>query len=235
MSVFFFFLLVVAALLVWAVVRRAGVVFTVTSGTFVRGKLVVALANVRFADGVRLTSAGGSTSSISFYFRNRDVKGAILIPGTIQDQESLIKSLIDGSGLSEDDDSKLEAHCPYCSRQLPTDAFRGDGTCSECGKPLLPAIRKLNEDTRRVYTGNRVGLVIVSILIATGLVVYFALAPTILGNVGPLLYVLLSIFIVLLLIYPWSFAWRLFHRERTMLRLVDVLRRVLPALEPSSL
>ncbi len=216
----------IAALLVWAVVRRSGVVFAVTPGTLVRRKLVVALPNLRFAGGAHVTySGGGSTNSITFYFRNRDVKGAILIPGTIRHRESLIKHLLDGSEFSENLNSKLEPHCPYCSRRQPAEAFRGDDNCSECGKPLRSAINSLNENTRRVYTGNRVGLVIVSIMVAAGLAIYFAVAPTILENVSLFLYILLSIFIVLVLIYPWSFAWRLFRHESTMIRQVDVLRR----------
>ncbi len=227
-------MLAIAALLVWAVVRRAGVAFAVTPGTLVRGKFVVALPNLRFASGTRLGHVGGaSTTSISFYFRNRDVKGAIMIPGTIQDQESLIKQLLDGSGLSKNLDSKLEPHCSYCGRRQPADAFRGDDNCSACGKPPRSAVRKLNENTRRVYTSNRVGLVIVSIMVAAGLAIYFTVAPTILGQVGPLSYVLMSIFIVLLLFYPWSLAWRLFRHESTMIRLVDVLHREPPQSTPT--
>ena len=219
-------MLAVAALLVWAVVRRAGVAFAVTPGTLVRGKLVVALPNLRFVSGTRLGQVGGaSTTSISFYFRNRDVKGVILSPGTIQDQGSLIKRLLDGSGLSEHLDSKLEPYCAYCGRRQPAEAFRGDEDCSECGKPLRSAVERLNENTRRVYTGNRVGLVIVSVIVAAGLAIYFAIAPTILEDIGLLMYILMSVFIVLVLIYPWSFAWRLFRHESTMIRQVDVQRR----------
>ncbi len=228
-------MLAIAALLVWVVVRRAGVAFAVTPGTLVRGKLVVALPNLRFASGTRLGHVGGaSTTSISFYFRNRDVKGAIMIPGTIRDQGSLIKQLLDGSGLSKGLDSELEPHCPYCGRRQPAEAFRGDDNCSECGKPLQSAIRKLNENMRRVYTGNRVGLVIVSIMVAAGLAIYFAVASTILENVGLFLYVLLSIFIVLSLLYPWSFAWRMFRHESTMIRQVDVQRREGPESTPTA-
>ncbi|MCK4516940.1 MAG: hypothetical protein KAU31_16875, partial [Spirochaetaceae bacterium] len=156
------------------------------------------------------------------------------IPGTIQDQGSLIKQLLDGSGLSKGLDSKLEPHCPYCGRRQPAEAFRGDDNCSECGKPLQSAIRKLNENMRRVYTGNRVGLVIVSIMVAAGLAIYFAVASTILENVGLFLYVLLSIFIVLSLLYPWSFAWRMFRHESTMIRQVDVQRREGPESTPTA-
>ena len=62
-------------------------------------------------------------------------------------------------------------------------------------------------------------------MVAAGLAIYFAVAPTILENVGPLMYILMSVFIVLVLIYPWSFAWRLFRHESTLIRQVDVQRR----------
>ena len=217
---------IIAVLIVWVVVRRTRVAFVTTPRALVRGKLVIPYENLWFASGTRVSShTGGSTTSLSFFFRNRFVKGAILIPGMLRDREALVDELVAASGIGDDLAHPLTPHCPYCGEVQEADWFVRDTACSTCGKSLVTGTNRLNENTRRVFTGNRAGLIVSSALVAVGLGIYFYALPRIWEQTGAVMAVLLSLFISMALIYTWSLGWQLYANERRQIRLIDVMRR----------
>jgi hypothetical protein len=65
-----------------------------TPYSLIYGKLRVPLSNILFSDCTVIRHRTGSTfSSFSVFFRNVDHNGAILIPGTIRDYDSLVGRL----------------------------------------------------------------------------------------------------------------------------------------------
>ncbi len=84
-------------LAVWMIYRMLkGMSFraVLTPDLLIYGKLRVPLSNILFSDRTVIRHQTGPTSSsFSVFFRNADYKGAILIPGTIRDNDSLVGRL----------------------------------------------------------------------------------------------------------------------------------------------
>ncbi len=224
----------VTVLLVWAIIRRAGIAFVTTPRALIRGKLVVPFESMRFASLTRLASRpGASATSFSILFRNERLKGAVLIPGTIREHDSLVEEIVARSSIGQDLGSPVQAHCPYCGERQERKRFASGEGCTKCGRSLADAVARLNENTVPVYTGNRIGLIVVTVIVVSAFAIIGYAAPRLWDRGGLFIAIFMIIAFALPLVGLWGMALKLYRHERAQIRLVDLLRREPVADNPS--
>ncbi len=102
--------------------------------------------------------------------------------------------------------NSLAFHCPYCGYEQDPDLFLDKQPCTECGKNVAEGLETLDQGMRNIYLVNRIGYWVVSIVVGVFLTVYFIVSGNIWRGMGPLLYILFTLMVVISLGRLWLFA-----------------------------